>query len=121
MAQRVEFTKDTLTPNLEKFPQQIQKGVAQVLLFHSPRLRSYARTNAPWKDQTGNARNGLATKTGVQAPGILYLSLFHRVPYGIWLEVRWGGKYAIIMPAIRHVGPQVMVSLSGLLRRLDIR
>jgi hypothetical protein len=34
--------------------------------------------------------------------------IFHRVKYGIWLEVRQGGKNAILMPTVLKVGPQLM-------------
>lgn len=117
MARRVEFLKDSLTPNLKRFDAQVQRGVNQVLFFHEPRLRSHARKAAPWEDDTGNARNGLSTEVGELSPGRHYLKLFHRVPYGIWLEIIQQGKYSIIMPSINLFGPQVMASLTKLVKR----
>jgi hypothetical protein len=70
--------------------------------------------NAPWTDRTGNARQGLAAQAFDEGAnqGIV---LFHQVPYGIWLEVRFSGRYAIIEPTIDVMGPQVMESLNNIL------
>lgn len=118
---KVEFFKDSLTPNIKRLPGQLMRGVEQVLKYHGAGLSAYAKSNAPWTDRTGNARQGLGTRVGTLAPDVYYLALFHRVPYGIWLEVRWGGEYAIIMPAIYVFGPKVMLSLNKLMARLDIK
>jgi hypothetical protein len=40
-----------------------------------------------------------------------YIDLFHTVEYGIWLEIRWDGRFAIIQPTLEHFGPEVMGSL----------
>jgi hypothetical protein len=40
------------------------------------------------------------------------------VPYGIWLEVRHSGKYAIIVPSLTVQGNEIMSTLKGLLERL---
>jgi len=44
--------------------------------------------------------------------------IFHTVPYGIWLEVRWEGRYAIISPTLRVQGRAFMTYLRGLFGRL---
>lgn len=80
--------------------------------YWAPRVESDMKTNAPWIDQTGNARNGLAARAfrDKQNAGIV---LYHQVPYGIWLEVAHGGKYAIINPTIEADGPMVMEDFKG--------
>ena len=68
-----------------------------LLLDWAGNLESYAKLNAPWKDRTSNARQGL--HGGVDTDGgqfVLYLS--HGVEYGIWLELAHGGNYAIVGP-----------------------
>lgn len=35
------------------------------------------------------------------------------VYYGIWLEVRWGGRYAIIVPTIEYFGSRIGGFLTG--------
>jgi len=40
------------------------------------------------------------------------------MPYGIWLEVRNSGAYAIILPTIRTKGREVMAGAKDLLRKM---
>jgi hypothetical protein len=73
--------------------------------------------NAPWTDQTGNARNGLKAKAGKDVEGV-HIFLFHRVSYGIWLEVAHEGRYQIIMPTLRFALPLVLATLRRVLERM---
>ena len=66
---------------------------------------AYAKQNAPWTDQTGNARNGLGGATDVQADDVT-VYFFHQVPYGIYLETRFSGRYQIIAPTLQVMGPR---------------
>lgn len=113
---RFILEEDTITPTLQALPGVIDKIVATTLNYYEPKLENYAKLNAPWQDQTTNARNGLAARSG-KSGKVRYIVLFHQVPYGIWLEVRWSGKYAIIMPTIEHFGPQVMDTFTKILEK----
>lgn len=68
---------------------------------------SLARQRAPWRDRTGNARQGLVgvgDNSGA-SQGHWEVTIAHSVSYGIWLEVRFGGRYAIIRPTLDVVAP----------------
>lgn len=71
------------------------------------------RANAKWTDRTANARNGLRT-IPTHSKNQHTIVLTHSMPYGIWLEVRWSGKYGIIPDAVRQGGQELM----GLLTKL---
>lgn len=66
-------------------------------------MQAYARANAPWQDQTGDARDGL---TGVyiaeQAANISAAIIAHTVPYGIYLETMNGGAFRILFPTVLY-------------------
>jgi hypothetical protein len=83
----------------------------------APEVESYMKNNAPWTDRTGNARNGLAARA-YESGNEVGIVLYHQVSYGIWLEVRWSGRYAIINPTIEEMGPRVMQQFSNLLERI---
>lgn len=77
--------------------ERVKAGMYALLLNWSGQLEGYAKQNAPWRDRTGHARQGL--HAGVEGRGdefVLYLS--HGVKYGIWLELARAGKYAIVRP-----------------------
>jgi hypothetical protein len=62
-------------------------------------LENYAKRNRPWQDQTHAAKLGLHAWVDVMLDMIrIYLS--HGVDYGMDLELKWSGKYAIIWPTI---------------------
>lgn len=67
----------------------------------------YMKANAPWEDRTGDARAGLqgAVVWNSEESFTVFLGHGDEIFYGIWLEVRWGGKYAIIVPTIQHFMP----------------
>jgi hypothetical protein len=75
------------------------------------------KANAPWTDRTSVARNGLGAKAFKQGSRWV-LNLFGRANYQIWLEVKYGGKNAIITPTFEIWGPRVMRSMTGLIERL---
>lgn len=78
----------------------------------------WMKDNATWTDRTGAARSGLRTGTEHKAKTYHIIHLWHSVPYGIWLEVRHSGKYAIIIPAILDQGPKMMRTFNKLFARL---
>jgi len=55
------------------------------------------KQNAPWRDRTGNARNGLHAGVEVGRDQFTFY-LSHGVEYGVFLELAHGGNYAIVRP-----------------------
>lgn len=113
---RLILEEDTLTPTLKALPGELDKIVAATLNYYEPKMENHAKLNAPWTDRTTNARNGLAARSGRDGK-TRFIVLFHQVPYGIWLETRWSGKYAIIMPTIDKFGPEVMDTFTKILEK----
>ena len=66
-----------------------------------------ARVNAPWADITGDARAGLKAEAG-NDDGIISITLYHTVEYGLWLEVIQNGRFATIMPTLEQNAPAIM-------------
>lgn len=73
---------------------------------------AWAKENASWEDHPGENRDARKNLQGAvvwQDAEHFTIFLGHGadVYYGIWLEVRWGGKYAIIVPTIQHFAPMI--------------
>lgn len=107
MARRGVFDFDSLTPGLRKVMPRLDAGVGLAFDAMEPKAESYARQNAPWTDRTGNARAGLFAKHQATPMVEHRLVVYHTMPYGYWLEVRWSGRYAIIGPTIFHTAPEL--------------
>lgn len=109
-----------LTENLNRGPEKVNKELEAILSFYAPEIENWMKNNAPWRDDTGAARNGLAARPFSES-GSHGIVLYHQVPYGIWLEVRFSGRYAIITPALQEWGPRVMEGCRGMLNDLGKR
>ena len=117
MVKRGVFDFDTLTPSLKKMLPAIDAGVDLAFDFMKPRAESTARSNASWTDRTGNARNGLFADHDKIPMVVHQLTIYHTMPYGLWLEVRWSGRYAIIGPTMFEISPQLAIVVTEAVKR----
>lgn len=108
----------TLFDGIENFESKTRERIEEVCLEWAVKAVEYMKANAPWQDQTGYARDGLDTRVETK-DGTIEIDLFHGVDYGIWLEIRWGGTYAIILPTIEVMGPQLMQDFQGILDDIE--
>lgn len=92
---------EQMADNMERVGKRVENARRKAAERLSMEMQAYARLHAPWKDRTGNARAGLKTvviHNEQTQRSTVYLG--HSVPYGIWLEVRFGGRNSIIIPTI---------------------
>lgn len=86
--------------------------VAEAMYDGRGEVEAYAQTHAPWEDQTGAARAGLHAEVGIEGTDVT-LSLMHSVDYGVYLELKDNGQYAIIMPTLEALGPKIIRDAGG--------
>jgi hypothetical protein len=114
----IKWDDAKLSARITQLPNRIDRALTAVMRYEAPRAERYMKSNAPWTDRTGNARNGLHARAFAEKGRRYGIDLAHSVPYGIWLEVRFSGRYKIIPPTIRSQGPEVMRTASTLFSRL---
>jgi hypothetical protein len=92
----------------------------------------YMKTHARWEDNTGNrkdrvpgaARAGLAAMHSNDSHLVQFdhthkeIVFTHGVSYGIWLETKRNGKFAIIMQSVKAAGESFMAKLTDSLSRV---
>jgi selenocysteine lyase/cysteine desulfurase len=112
---RQSFTwkTDTLSGNVARLPQKVQRAIVGATEYGATKAQGYAKTHAKWTDQTANARQGLRA-FAIHETGKSTIVITHGVPYGIWLEVRFSGRYAIIGPTQVYAGELTMRLLGNL-------
>ena len=120
---KVQFTFNPLPANTKKMGAEVLGKLFAVMGYTAANMQSQARSNAPWQDQTCNARQGLFAKpyrsyagsfgsTGGATVGAV---LYHTMPYGIYLETRFSGRYRVIVPTVLAGGKQAMAMCRGLM------
>ena len=83
-----------ITLRLEAMAKKAEAAVTAVCQKYSQQGAGYARENRPWTDRTGDARRSLH---GYVVKGrIISARISHGVLYGISLEKKHGGRYAIL-------------------------
>lgn len=101
----VDFDATSLLTQVKEHDQKVKRLIGSEFIYAEGESVDFAKSHAPWMDQSGNARAGLHAKANPVNGGQAFeLVLAHSVPYGIWLEVRFSGKYAIIMPTLNIIG-----------------
>ena len=115
MARRsINWDDKELAQRIEKMPNEVDRVLSGVVRYHAPKFQRRARIDASWTDRTGNARNGLFAKAVIEKQHSYAIVLHHTMPYGFWLEVRFAGRYAVILPTLDASGPEVMRDVARL-------
>jgi hypothetical protein len=112
VASGIEWSGD-LTARVNQFGPKVKRAMTVAAKKVAPEAESYMRSNATWNDQSGDARRGLSTEVEVNTNNVV-VYLYHTVPYGPWLELRWSGKYQIINPTIEVFAPQLIQLVADL-------
>lgn len=87
-------------------------NAANAMEAGAERVETHAKLNAPWADRTGQARNGLIANV-YEEGGEVVLELAHTAEHGQWLELIQNGRFAIIMPTLEALGPEILRAAGG--------
>jgi hypothetical protein len=97
--------------NMRGFGQRIEKAALAIAEYFAPILEAYAKENADWVDRTGNARQALHGEAVELGRGTVAIYLIGGMDYQKWLELRFAGRYAIILPTMEAHYAEVMKML----------
>lgn len=130
-----------LIPNIQKYGERMFVAVQAVATYWGQQVQDDARTSAPWTDRTGAARGGLffavdgyglEPVTGTVTPeaslqksdvsiesgdkNTLVIVVSHSVYYGKFLELKNGGRYAVIVSTIEANLPRLEQMIQDLFK-----
>lgn len=100
--------------NCNVYADKVVQAARAVADYFAPVMVQYAKQNASWVDRTANARQTLHSWVEELANDVVALYLSHGVYYGIFLEAKWAGRYAIIWPTIQQHLEQITQMLQGI-------
>lgn len=106
---------------IKETDQRVKRIITGQFMYHADLATAHAKVNAPWQDQTGNARAGLHSGVNIGMTQEFWeLYLAHSVFYGIYLETRWSGKYQIISPTIVFIGKLIINRMSSVFDKIGM-
>ena len=106
---------DALEGLAVQYASAIHAGVFAIVQRRAPEIQNWMKENAPWTDRTGNARQGLHTDPNQVINQLVWLILSHGVDYGVYLEHKNAGRFAIVSPAIDHWAPIIWADVQRML------
>lgn len=105
------FIRNSLTHGIAVASVEVPHHLEEEVLNVAVDALAYAQENAPWEDRTGDARAGLDVDVRWEGHSLVW-EMWHGVDYGLYLETRWNGRYAIIMPTLEQFAPKIGRGLS---------
>lgn len=107
---------DQVLANMLTYEGRVRAVVLAIADYLAPAMEAYAKDNAPWRDRTGNARQGLEGFVIEISQTIVDVYIAHRVTYGVFLETRWASRWGILWPTIQAHMPVITRMLEEVFR-----
>jgi len=132
----IEWSGDRqVRQNMAAYGERAKQVKIRIAQYWAPQIETSARSNATWTDRTGNARQALrayysedvppkfGASEAVDYPSPVDLAqntvavyLSHGMRYGLQLETRHQGRYAIIMNTLQSFYPRISQMLQNVFR-----
>jgi hypothetical protein len=112
------FDQGILGRNLDTMDEKVRRFIKTDLDIAAGRCEAQMKTDAPWRDRTTDARNGLWSEA-INQEDRFQLYAGHGVEYGIYLEKSNGGRFQVVMPTLIATAVAFMQSLTEMLHELD--
>lgn len=134
---RVEWSNvPQVQRNMAAYGDRVKEAERRVAQYWSAVIEADAKQSAPWTDRTANARQSLRAYLGDEVPSkfgapdaneypaptdlardVVSLYLSHGMEYGVQLETRFNGRYAVILPTLQKHYPAISRMLRGIFGR----
>lgn len=99
-------TPNDVADNVAAYGEVLLSQFGEMFLELGIDMAAWMKANRPWNDISGNARRGLRTAISLDR-GLYSLYLIHSVKYGLYLELRHAGRYAVLLPALRVAATEI--------------
>lgn len=111
-----ETPEEMLVDLATEYARAIHTGVYLIFQRYTGEIESWMKSNAPWTDRTGNARQTLYAEVTDLANRFVELEIGQMMSYGIFLELANAGRYAILGPAIDYFLPKIWADVQLLVK-----
>jgi hypothetical protein len=106
---------EAFPPLAEAQARAMHRGVRALADAYAPQIEVWMKQEAPWTDRTGNARQTLFGEVQEVVNQMVAVVIGHGVDYGIYLELKNAGRYAIVNPALDFWAPRLWADVVAML------
>jgi len=108
--------QDQVNRNLDKWYQGTLRNAVQAMEEIAAILEGYAKSNHPWKPDTGNTDVSTHGFIAEATPLVINAVLTAGMEYDVFLELARDGKWAWLWPAVEANLDTIKQKLSGISR-----
>ena len=105
---------EAFSAGLDQYAQDLKAALYQLALSFAPKIEAWMKQMAPWTDRTGNLRASLFAAVE-ELVNEIAIYIDYGLQYGVYLEFKNAGHYAIIAPALDYWSPQVWKAVKALI------
>jgi len=106
---------DQCNAALRKLVQKMEADVLSIAERGATEAENAAKRRGPWRDRTTQARAGLTGTAGKLPGGGARIVLSHTKKHGVYLELAFGRRYAVIESALAEAARGVEQNLRNLI------
>ncbi len=114
MSVKFSLRVDRLIGNIGLLPGLLETRTRNRLEAIASMAEQRARSGAPWKDRTGEARKQLRVVVD-EVAGSYTMYFIQGVEYGIFLETSNGGRFQILVPTMQLTAAEILRQIRGIL------
>lgn len=109
-------------PLYAQYAETLEREIVALAERMTDEITEWMKANASWTDRTGEARDSLFSVVQHEARQMVSILISHGslIPYGVYLELSHGGRFAIIAPAIDQFGPRMFHEVQAILQRVRV-
>ncbi len=107
---KIEFNADEFFDKMSQNTEKLNESLQTVADFAAADFKNYAKANAPWVDRSGMLRRSIDSATSFEK-GILEIALYDQEDYGVYLELGFEKKYAILLPTVELLATDVLSTI----------
>jgi hypothetical protein len=91
--------QDDWSKGVDAFGRDLIGDLQQIFQDAAPEIEAHLKETAPWPDQSGASRQALHAEAKAESDGAS-VTFGHGVDYGLDLELKEDGKYAVVLPTM---------------------
>ena len=103
-----------LAEDIAQYGQHVTRAMYQAADELVREVERDMKRDAPWNDESGEARRQLSAQAFRSSGGEVSLTLSHGVDYGVFLEFANAGQYAIVGPTLQRMYPELESMLQSI-------